>query len=89
MNEGTAAAESQPGKERAKAVTSEGVLKLEGVTVSRAGRPVVRDVSLNIPAGEVTALGVELDGPVERVVEGGASDDAHVAGSDPLAALGQ
>jgi branched-chain amino acid transport system ATP-binding protein len=56
VNEGTAAAESQPGKERAKAVTSEGVLKLEGVTVSRAGRPVVRDVSLNIPAGEVTAL---------------------------------
>jgi branched-chain amino acid transport system ATP-binding protein len=31
-------------------------LKLEGVTVHRAGRPVVKDVSLEIPAGEVTAL---------------------------------
>jgi branched-chain amino acid transport system ATP-binding protein len=33
-----------------------GVLKLEGLTVSRGGRAVVRDVSLTIPPGEVTAL---------------------------------
>ena len=32
------------------------VLTLEGLTVARGGRPVVRDVSLQIPAGEVTAL---------------------------------
>jgi branched-chain amino acid transport system ATP-binding protein len=32
------------------------LLKVQGVTVSRGGRPVVRDVSLEIPAGEVTAL---------------------------------
>jgi branched-chain amino acid transport system ATP-binding protein len=31
-------------------------LSLEGLTVSRGGRPVVRDVSLHIDAGEVTAL---------------------------------
>jgi branched-chain amino acid transport system ATP-binding protein len=32
------------------------VLALEGLTVARGGRNVVRDVSLEIPAGEVTAL---------------------------------
>jgi branched-chain amino acid transport system ATP-binding protein len=32
------------------------VLNLSGVTVERGGREVVRDVSLEIPAGEVTAL---------------------------------
>ncbi len=32
------------------------VLKLEQVSVARGGRPVVRDVSLDIAAGEVTAL---------------------------------
>jgi branched-chain amino acid transport system ATP-binding protein len=31
-------------------------LKLDGVTVHRGGRPVVKGVSLEIPAGEVTAL---------------------------------
>jgi branched-chain amino acid transport system ATP-binding protein len=31
-------------------------LSLEGLTVARGGRPVVRDVSLQIPTGEVTAL---------------------------------
>ena len=31
-------------------------LSLEGVTVARGGRNVVREVSLDIPAGEVTAL---------------------------------
>ena len=31
-------------------------LSLEGLTVARGGRPVVRDVSLDIPRGEVTAL---------------------------------
>jgi branched-chain amino acid transport system ATP-binding protein len=32
------------------------VLELDKFTVARNGRPVVRDVSLNIPQGEVTAL---------------------------------
>jgi len=32
------------------------VLRLDGVTVARGGRPVVQDVSLEIPPGEVTAL---------------------------------
>jgi len=32
------------------------VLSLNDLTVERGGRPVVRDVSLDIPAGEVTAL---------------------------------
>jgi branched-chain amino acid transport system ATP-binding protein len=36
-------------------VTAE-VLQLEGVTVARSSREVVRDVSLDIPPGEVTAL---------------------------------
>ena len=31
-------------------------LRLEGLTVARGGRPVVREVSLEIPQGEVTAL---------------------------------
>ena len=35
---------------------TEDVLSLEGLTVARGGRAVVRDVSLRIPAGEVTAL---------------------------------
>jgi branched-chain amino acid transport system ATP-binding protein len=38
------------------AVTTAEVLRLEGVTVARGGREVVRDVSLEIPPGEVTAL---------------------------------
>jgi branched-chain amino acid transport system ATP-binding protein len=33
-----------------------GVLALRGLTVARGGRAVVRDVSLEVPAGEVTAL---------------------------------
>src|ERR671922_1728493 len=32
------------------------MLKLEGVSVARGGRTVVRDVSIDIPPGEVTAL---------------------------------
>ena len=31
-------------------------LQLAGITVERGGRPVVRDVSMTVPAGEVTAL---------------------------------
>src|ERR1700758_3095808 len=31
-------------------------LQLSGITVERGGRPVVRDVSITVPAGEVTAL---------------------------------
>jgi branched-chain amino acid transport system ATP-binding protein len=34
----------------------DGVLGLRGLTVERGGRAVVRDVSIEIPAGEVTAL---------------------------------
>ncbi len=34
----------------------ESVLRLDGLTVERGGRVVVRDVSIEIPAGEVTAL---------------------------------
>ena len=33
-----------------------GVLALSGLTVERGRRAVVRDVSLNVPAGDVTAL---------------------------------
>ena len=41
----------------ATAQTSTGaVLSVTGLTVARGGRPVVRDVSIEIPAGEVTAL---------------------------------
>jgi branched-chain amino acid transport system ATP-binding protein len=36
--------------------TARDVLALEGLTVARGGRNVVREVSLEIPAGEVTAL---------------------------------
>ena len=36
--------------------TTNDVLALEGFTVARGGRNVVREVSLEIPAGEVTAL---------------------------------
>jgi branched-chain amino acid transport system ATP-binding protein len=32
------------------------VLELSGITVERGGRPVVKDVSITVPAGEVTAL---------------------------------
>jgi branched-chain amino acid transport system ATP-binding protein len=38
------------------AVATAEVLQLEGMTVARGGREVVRDVSLEIPPGEVTAL---------------------------------
>jgi branched-chain amino acid transport system ATP-binding protein len=38
------------------AVAAGEALRLEGVTVARGGREVVRDVSLEIPPGEVTAL---------------------------------
>jgi branched-chain amino acid transport system ATP-binding protein len=34
----------------------DGVLDLRGLTVERGGRAVVRDVSIEVPAGEVTAL---------------------------------
>ena len=36
--------------------TKTGTLSFEGVSVDRGGRPVLRDVSLSVPPGEVTAL---------------------------------
>jgi branched-chain amino acid transport system ATP-binding protein len=36
--------------------SSDDTLRIDGLTVARGGRAVVRDVSLEIPAGEVTAL---------------------------------
>jgi branched-chain amino acid transport system ATP-binding protein len=42
--------------ETATVTTQKEVLHLEDVTVSRGGRPVVRGVTIEIPAGEVTAL---------------------------------
>src|SRR5262252_2010917 len=35
---------------------AKGVLDLRGITIERGGRAVVRDVSIEVPAGEVTAL---------------------------------
>ncbi len=51
------AKEKAPASEaKAQAAKKGDALTLEGITVARGGRPVVRDVSLSIPAGEVTAL---------------------------------
>jgi len=36
--------------------TTPGVLELRDITVERGGRPVVKDVTIPVPAGEVTAL---------------------------------
>jgi branched-chain amino acid transport system ATP-binding protein len=52
----SAAGEDQRAGEAASAAKQSEILSLEGMTVARGGRPVVRDVSLQIPAGEVTAL---------------------------------
>jgi branched-chain amino acid transport system ATP-binding protein len=49
---GEGAGNSAPGGERAE----EAALALQGITVDRGRRTVVRDVSIEIPAGEVTAL---------------------------------
>ncbi|MDR0344587.1 MAG: ATP-binding cassette domain-containing protein [Nocardiopsaceae bacterium] len=50
--------EPQPpaGAAQAAGQDADGLLALRGLTVERGGRPVVRDVSIEIPAGEVTAL---------------------------------
>ena len=51
--------EEQAATAQAAAATADrpgGVLQLDGLTVERGGRAVVRDVSIEIPAGEVTAL---------------------------------
>jgi branched-chain amino acid transport system ATP-binding protein len=45
-----------PGSARTGAVAVTDVLRLEALTVARGGRPVVRDVSFEIPSGEVTTL---------------------------------
>jgi branched-chain amino acid transport system ATP-binding protein len=52
-------AEPQATEERqsaAKPKSSAQCLSLEGLTVARGGRPVARDISFQIPVGEVTAL---------------------------------
>ena len=54
--ESVSAGEDQPTKASGPPATDSEVLSLEGLTVARAGRPVVRDVSFQIPSGEVTAL---------------------------------
>jgi branched-chain amino acid transport system ATP-binding protein len=48
-------AAAEPSKETGAGKNGD-VLTLEGVTVARGGRPVVRDVSLRVDPGEVTAL---------------------------------
>jgi branched-chain amino acid transport system ATP-binding protein len=50
------ATEKAPARDKAEPARKVDVLTLEGLTVARGGRPVVRDVSLHIDAGEVTAL---------------------------------
>jgi branched-chain amino acid transport system ATP-binding protein len=45
-----------PGSARTGAMAPTDVLRLEALTVARGGRPVVRDVSFEIPPGEVTTL---------------------------------
>src|SRR5829696_494099 len=47
---------AEPSTERAGAGKKGDVLTLEGLTVARGGRPVVRNVSLRVDPGEVTAL---------------------------------
>ncbi|MGA8219903.1 MAG: ABC transporter ATP-binding protein [Solirubrobacterales bacterium] len=50
------AADEAPPSAKPEAPKQGDVLSLEGMTVARGGRPVVRDVSLRIKSGEVTAL---------------------------------
>jgi branched-chain amino acid transport system ATP-binding protein len=50
------AATTEPSAEKTDAGKKGDVLTLEGLTVARGGRPVVRDVSLRVDPGEVTAL---------------------------------
>jgi branched-chain amino acid transport system ATP-binding protein len=49
-------ASKKPAEEPTQAQSKGDVLTLENLTVARGGRPVVRDVSLRIDPGEVTAL---------------------------------
>ena len=50
------APDDAPARSRMSPAANGDVLKLSGLVVSRGGRDVVRDVSLDIPPGEVTAL---------------------------------
>ena len=68
-----------------------GTLRLEGMTVSRGAGPVVRDVTIDIPPGKVTALQDEARDFVwahtkevlARAAGGGGEASAAPAGSSP------
>src|SRR5262249_2103718 len=57
MSETAPAVPDENGKTGTPTVSSsQSMLSLKDVSVARGGRPVVRKVSIDIPAGEVTAL---------------------------------
>jgi branched-chain amino acid transport system ATP-binding protein len=56
VSESASASEDEPTGAASPPPKGSAVLSLEGLTVARAGRAVVREVSFQIPSGEVTAL---------------------------------